>query len=105
MTATESTPSLSPLEADGLLLYVVLDDEGRQDPVPVYRRLLAESPRWKSAFGMTVLATYHDGLDYLRNPHWGRAEADMDLPPTLNTSTRTADRDTQTMLFLNSPDH
>ena len=37
--------SLTTAEADGLLLAVVLDDETRQDPVPVYRRLLAESPR------------------------------------------------------------
>lgn len=97
--------SLTTAEADGLLLAVVLDDETRQDPVPVYRRLLAESPRWESATGMTILAGYHDGLEYLRNPHWGRAEVDMDLPPTLNGSARRSDRDTTTMLFLNPPDH
>jgi cytochrome P450 len=97
--------SLTTAEADGLLLAVVLDDETRQDPVPVYRRLLAESPRWESVTGMTILAGYHDGLEYLRNPHWGRAEVDMDLPPTLNGSARRSDRDTTTMLFLNPPDH
>ena len=97
--------SLTTAEADGLLLAVVLDDGTRQDPVPVYRRLLAESPRWESATGMTILAGYHDGLEYLRNPHWGRAEVDMDLPPTLNGSARRSDRDTTTMLFLNPPDH
>ena len=97
--------SLTTAEADGLLLAVVLDDETRQDPVPVYRRLLAESPRWESATSMTILAGYHDGFEYLRNPHWGRAEGDMDLPPTLNGSARRSDRDTTTMLFLNPPDH
>lgn len=100
-----AVPTLSQAEADGLLLAAVLDDETRQDPVPVYRRLIAESPRWKSATGMTVLAGYHDGLEYLRNPHWGRAEIDMDLPPTLNGGARRSDRDTTTMLFLNPPDH
>lgn len=104
MTA-EPVSTLTAAEADGLLLSVVLDDETRQDPVPVYRRLIAESPRWQSATGMTILAGYHDGLEYLRNPHWGRAELDMELPPTLNGGARRSDRDTTTMLFLNPPDH
>lgn len=103
--APDGPSTLTPEEADGLLLAAVLDDETRQDPVPVYRRLLAESPRWQSATGMTVVAGYQDGLDSLRNPHWGRAETDMDLPPTLNGQARRSDRDTVTMLFLNPPDH
>lgn len=102
---TEQAATLSAAEADALLLAVVLDDETRQDPVPVYRRLIAESPRWRSSTGTTVVAGYHDGLEALRNPHWGRAEPDMDLPPTLNGSARRSDRDTTTMLFLNPPDH
>ena len=99
-------PTLSQADADALLLSVILDDAGRQDPVPIYRRLLAESPRWKSGFGMTVLTRYHDCLDYLRNPRWGRGEADMDLPPALNGRTRTVEEGgANSMLFLNPPDH
>lgn len=103
--STEPVATLTATEADALLLAVVLDDETRQDPVPVYRRFIAESPRWKSSTGTTIVAGYHDGLESLRNPHWGRAELDMDLPPTLNGSARRSDRDTTTMLFLNPPDH
>lgn len=101
------TATLTAAEADGLLLSVVLDDEGRQDPVPTYRRLLAESPRWTSGLGgMTVLAGYHDALEYLRNPRWGRAEADMDVPPALNGRRRDAESaGADSMLFLNPPDH
>ncbi|MFN8049914.1 MAG: cytochrome P450 [Acidimicrobiales bacterium] len=105
MTEHEEAVTLPPEEADALLLSVIMDDEGRQDPVPVYRRLLAESPHWRSGFGMTVLAGYQDGLEYLRNPRWGRGEPDMDLPPTLSGNPRRAETDTVTMLFLNPPDH
>jgi len=100
-----ATAQLTPAEADGLLVSVILDDEGRQDPVPVYRRLLAESPRWRSTLGFTVVAGYHDGLEYLRNPRWGRAEADMDVPPALNGRERGTDAGADSMLFLNPPDH
>lgn len=99
---------LTPQEADGLLLSVILDDEGRQDPVPVYRRLQDESPHWRSAIGMTILTRYQDGLEYLRNPRWGRAEADMEIPPGVGASTGRvdrADRENLSMLFLNPPDH
>jgi cytochrome P450 len=105
MTTTEPPTTLRPDEADGLLISVILTDEGRQDPVPVYRRFLAESPHWKSSFGMTVLARYDDGLEYLRNPRWGRSEADMDIPEPLSGVSRRADREANSMLFLNPPDH
>jgi len=98
------TAGLSPEDADALLLSVVFDDEVRQDPVPVYRRLIEESPHWKSSFGLTVLARYDDCLQYLRSPKWGRPESDMDLPPGLSGGSRFAD-DSATMLFLNPPDH
>src|SRR4051794_25691925 len=88
MTTTGPPTTLRPDEADGLLISVILTDEGRQDPVSVYRRLLAESPHWKSSFGMTVLARYDDGLEYLRNPRWGRSEPDMDIPEPLSGASR-----------------
>jgi hypothetical protein len=62
MSDTTGTGSLTIEEADALVLSAILDDEVRQDPVPVYRRLLAERPHWMSGFGMTVLAGYEDGL-------------------------------------------
>lgn len=95
---------MTPTEADGLLLSAVFDDDVRQDPVVVYRQLIESMPRWKSGFGMTVLATYHDSLEYLRNPRWGRPEADMELPPGLSGADAATER-TSTMLFLNPPDH
>lgn len=103
--SAEPLATMSAAEADALLFAAVFDDDTRQDPTPTYRRLLAESPRWASSSGVTVLAGYHDGLEYLRNPHWGRAETDMDLPPTLSGAARRSDRDSTTMLFLNPPDH
>ena len=98
---------MEPTEADGLLLGVILDDEGRQDPYPAYRRMRTELPRWRNGFGANVLTTYQDCVEALRNPRLGRPEADMDLNPTLTGTERrrTADGDEVAMLFLNPPDH
>lgn len=97
---------LAPADADALLISVILDDDTRQDPVPVYRRLIAESPSWRSGFGMTVLTRYEDCLATLRNPRRGRPEPDMDIPPAMSGATqRREDRGAASMLFLNPPDH
>lgn len=99
------TVALDPAAADALLISVITDDDVRQDPLPVYRRLLAESPRWRSGFGMTVLAGYADCLATLRNPRWGRSEPDMEVPPALSGAVQRREDRVSSMLFLNPPDH
>ena len=96
--------SLTVAESDALLASVVLDDEVRQDPTPIYRRLREESPRWTSSFGMTVLAGYDDCHDYLRSPAWGRPEADM-ATRSIGTPRARNPGDSSAILFLNPPDH
>ena len=96
---------MEPTEADGLLLGVILDDEGRQDPYPAYRRMRTELPRWRNGFGGTVLTTYQDCVDALRNPKLGRPEPDMEIANTLTGTPRRAPEQEVAMLFLNPPDH
>ena len=99
------TTSMTVAEADSILNSIVATDEGLQDPYPRYDALRAGSPRWRSEAGAVVLTTYEDCLDALRHPRLGRAEPDMDLPPTFGREDRRANRDTTTMLLLNPPDH
>ncbi len=96
---------LEPAEADALLASAVLSDEGRQDPYSIYARLRSGSPRWDSAFGSTVLTTYSDCMEVLRNPRLGRPEPDMPQGTTMSGRPQRAREDTSVMLFLNPPDH
>ena len=97
--------TLTGVEADGLLSSVVLDDGLRQDPVAIYRRLHAESPRWQSSFGPTVLTTYADCGDFLRSPAWGRPEDDMDDSGLSLAARARGPGRSSAILFLNPPDH
>ncbi|MCB1284787.1 MAG: cytochrome P450 [Microthrixaceae bacterium] len=99
------TSALTPTEADALLSAMITDPEARQDPPATFRRLHAELPAWDSALGMTVLAGYHDGLETLRSPKWGRAEDDMDLPESFGTAERGDRERIPSMLLMNPPDH
>ena len=105
--ASDSPVTMNPAEADALLESVIFDDEGRQDPVPVYRRLHAESPWWHSTYGMTVVSRYDDALATLRNPRWGRPEPGMDLPAPFGQPPGRVRvvQPSRTMLLLNPPDH
>ncbi|MFM7063548.1 MAG: cytochrome P450, partial [Actinomycetes bacterium] len=96
---------MEPTEADGLLLHVILDDEGRQDPYPAYERLRRELPQWRNGAGGTVLTRYQDCVDALRNPRLGRPEPDMEIANTLTGAPRRAPEQEVAMLFLNPPDH
>lgn len=100
----DQTTVLSTEQADELLLAAVLTDEGRQDPYRLYAQLREGAPRWRSAAGSTVLTTYPDALEALRNPALGRAEADMELPATFGGRERRP-AGTASMLMLNPPDH
>jgi cytochrome P450 len=97
--------ALTVAEADELLSSIILTDEGRQDPYPLYAALRAGSPRWRTTTGSTVVTGYQDGLDVLRHPRLGRAEADMDLPVSIAGRERRTNENTSTMLLLNPPDH
>ncbi|HBX78816.1 MAG TPA: cytochrome P450 [Acidimicrobiaceae bacterium] len=97
--------AISAAEADRILAAAVLDDEARQDPLDAYRRLHEGSPRWTSASGATVVAGYHDCLDVLRRPKWGRAEADMELPTGLFRPRSPMEQNSRAMLLMNPPDH
>ena len=99
------TGELKDSEADDLLISTILTPEGRQDPYAAYARLRNEKPRWQSSTGSTVLASYRDGLEALRNPKLGRAEADMGSRPTISGQQRILDGTTTSMLLLNPPDH
>ncbi|MHB1139492.1 MAG: cytochrome P450, partial [Microthrixaceae bacterium] len=92
-------------QADELLGATILTDDGRQDPYPAYARLRRGTGRWRSGTGSVVLSHYQDGLEVLRHPRLGRAEADMDLPPTIGASDRRVSENTSTMLLINPPDH
>ncbi len=92
-------------DADALLLSLVNTDEGLQNPYPIYDELRSHPTRWRTEVGSVVLTRYDDCLEVLRNPRLGRAEPDMDLPPTFGQQQRRRDPDTATMLFLNPPDH
>ncbi|MFM7067889.1 MAG: cytochrome P450 [Actinomycetes bacterium] len=97
----------SEIDPDQLLLSVILDEDARQDPYPVYEQLRSRVGRWRNGFGGTVLTRYHDCVEALRHPKLGRPEPDM---PTAGAVTgtprrRPADGDEVAMLFLNPPDH
>lgn len=100
-----ATTSLDPAEADELLTAVVLTDAGRQDPYRIYRELRARAPRWRSTTGATVVTGYHDGLEVLRHPKLGRAEPDMEVPPTVAGRAPRRAEGSSSMLLLNPPDH
>ena len=105
---TSPAAPLAPSEADGLLLGAIMTDEGRQDPYGAYARLRSGSPRWRNGFGFTVLTTYQDCVEALRNPRLGRPEPDMELDGSIVGGPgrrRPEDGDEVAMLFLNPPDH
>lgn len=96
---------LHPVDADALLASAVLTDKGRQDPYAAYERMRSELPRWQSSFGPTVLTTYDDCMEVLRNPKLGRPEPDMPQGRTLSGRPARSREDSTVMLFLNPPDH
>lgn len=97
--------TLTTADADALLASIALTDAGRQDPYSAYQRLREGSPRWRSHAGSIVLTGYRDCLEALRHPRLGRAEHDMDIPPTIGGRARRVAEETASMLLLNPPDH
>lgn len=96
---------LDPTEADALLATAVLTAEGRQNPYSAYARMRSELPRWESSVGSTVLSTYNDAMEVLRNPKLGRFEPDMPPGRAFSGRARRSRENSTVMLFLNPPDH
>lgn len=87
---------------DDLVYGIIFDDVAHQDLLPAYREMHELGPVWSSRYGMTVTVEYASGLEVLRNPRWGRAEADMPRRTFGGTSVSSG---SSTMLLLNPPDH
>jgi len=100
----QTAPMIDAATADALLAEAVLSDEGRQDPLPYYRRLREESPVWRSAFEGWVLTRYDDCLEALRHPRLGRPEPGSETTGMSGRQRRRPDEEV-VMLFLNPPDH
>ena len=57
---------------DGLFAQVLLTDEGRADPYPLYARMRETTPVCRTMFGPLVVTGYDDCLAVLRDPRLGR---------------------------------
>ncbi len=68
-------PAVSDVEADNVLLRLLLTPEGRADPYPLYRQLRETVPVLRSSVGPIVVSRHEDCLTALRNPHLGRGTA------------------------------
>jgi cytochrome P450 len=102
--------ALTSPEADALLLELLLSDEGRRDPYPRYRRLLAEAPVLRTGLGPLVVSRYEDVQQALRDPKMGRAEGGAGFgfggeEEVSGVRQRMAEDQTKTMLMANPPQH
>jgi cytochrome P450 len=68
-------PAICDVDADNVLLRLLLTPEGRADPYPLYRELRDTAPVLRSSFGPVVLSRYEDCLTALRDPRLGRGTA------------------------------
>ena len=108
-------PAVVDIDADNVLLRLLLTPEGRADPYSSYRILRDTAPVLRSSFGPIVLAGYDDCLAALRDPRLGRGtalRAAGDAPSgflgfDVDPSVRNAffERAGNNMLFADPPDH
>jgi cytochrome P450 len=68
-------PAVSDVEADNVLLRLLLTPEGRADPYPLYRELRETVPVLRSSVGPIVVSRHEDCLTALRDPRLGRGSA------------------------------
>ena len=68
-------PAVSDVEADNVLLRLLLTPEGRADPYPLYRELRETVPVLRSSVGPIVVSRHEDCLTALRDPRLGRGTA------------------------------
>jgi cytochrome P450 len=109
-------PAVCDLDADNLLLRLLLTPEGRQDPYPWYRELRERARALRTSFGPLVLSGYDECLAALRDPRLGRgttARMRGEIPEPsfggieVDAEHRQAffERAMNNMLFADPPDH
>ncbi len=108
-------PAVVDIDADNVLLRLLLTPEGRADPYSHYRQLRDTAPVLRSSFGPIVLSRYADCMTALRDPRLGRGTAlraagssplgfaGFDVDPALRDAF--FDRAGNNMLFADPPDH
>jgi len=109
-------PAICDVDADNVLLRLLLTPEGRADPYPLYRELRDTAPVLRSSFGPVVLSRYEDCMTALRDPRLGRGTAlraagegpslgfaGFDIDPEQRQEF--FERAGNNMLFADPPDH
>jgi cytochrome P450 len=108
-------PAVVDVDADNVLLRLLLTPEGRADPYSHYRQLRDTAPVLRSSFGPIVLSRYDDCMTALRDPRLGRGAAlreagaspigfaGFDADPELRDAF--FERAGNNMLFADPPDH
>jgi cytochrome P450 len=109
-------PAICDVDADNVLLRLLLTPEGRADPYPLYRELRDTAPVLRSSFGPVVLSRYEDCMTALRDPRLGRGTAlraagegpslgfaGFDVDPEQRQAF--FERAGNNMLFADPPDH
>lgn len=93
-------------DPDAALIRVLTDPACIPDPYPLYKQLREHAPIFQtSVTGTWVINRYEDAKTMLRDPRCGSG-ATLDGDRTaIDGSSRRARTGTQSMLFLNPPDH
>src|SRR3546814_7664197 len=68
-------PAICDVDADNVLLRLLLTPEGRAEPHTHYRQLRDTAPVLRSSFGPIVLSRYEDCMTALHEPRLGREPA------------------------------
>jgi cytochrome P450 len=109
-------PAVTDIDADNVLLQLLLTPDGRADPYPHYHQLREQAPVLRSSFGPIVVSRYEDGITALRDPRLGRGTAlrASGNAPAIGFAGLDADpeqrrqffeRAGNNMLFADPPDH
>jgi cytochrome P450 len=108
-------PAVVDVDADNVLIRLLLTPEGRADPYAFYRELRDTAPVLRSGFGPVVLSRYDDCITALRDPRLGRGTAlraggearfgfaGFDIDPSVRDAF--FERAGNNMLFADPPDH
>ena len=93
-------------DPDATLIRVLTDPDCIPDPYPLYRQLREHAPIFQtSVTGTWVINRYEDAKAMLRDPRCGSGAALDGDRTAIDGSSRRARTGTQSMLFLNPPDH
>lgn len=106
-----SEATAEPPVPDAVFGFNPFDPEFRKDPYPVYRRLRAEAPVFRSPFGVWVLSRYADILAVIQDPRGSNDqrntagyEAFVERRRAAGVDVEEAER-RRGFLFLDPPDH